>query len=338
MIRIAINGLGRIGKSFLRAVMQDAAARKKIEVVAINIGPGSLDLVAHTFKYDTLMGTYQGEVQLDGKTLVIDGYRIPIYKELDPEKLPWKQLNIDWVVECTGHFTKREGASKHIKAGAKKVLISAPASDDDVSIIPGVNMQAYDKQKHVLVSLGSCSTNAFVPVADVLQKTFGIEHGFVTTIHAYTNTQALLDIDLGDARRNRAAALNIVPTTTGATAMVGKIIPELIGCIQGHSVRVPVGKVSLLDFGFLSKKEITVATLNKAFEQAAKGYLKGIMAVTSEELVSSDFSGNPYSVIVDAGLTQICGRMAKVFGWYDNEWAYSVRLKDFLVYAESQGN
>lgn len=331
MTRIAINGLGRIGKSFLRAVMQDAAARKKIEVVAINIGPGTLELVDHTFKYDTLMGTYAGDVRRDGSTLVIDGYSIPVLKELDPAKLPWQKMNVDWVVECTGHFTKREGASKHLAAGAKKVLISAPASGDDVSIIPGVNMNSYDAKKHTIVSLGSCSTNAFVPMADVMHKNFGIDYGFITSVHAYTNTQALLDVDLGDARRNRAAALNIVPTTTGATKMIGKIIPELENRIEGHAMRVPVGKVSLIDFGFVAKKPVTTEAVNKACEEAARGYLKGIMAVTREELVSSDFSGNPYSVVVDIGLTSVSGGMTKLFGWYDNEWAYSVRLKDFLL-------
>ncbi len=336
MIRIAINGLGRIGKTFLRTLMQDAVARKNIEVVAINIGPATVDLTAHTFKYDTLMGTYQGSVHMEGDhTLVIDSYKIPVYREVDPTKLPWKQLNVDWVVECTGKFTKRDGASKHLTAGAKKVLISAPANGDDISIIPGVNMQAYDKQKHAIVSLGSCSTNAFVPMADVVQKAFGIENGFITSVHAYTNTQALLDVDIGRGRRNKDAELNMVQTTTGATEMLGKIIPELGGRIQGHAVRVPVGKVSLIDFGFLAKKDVSAEAINQAFEKAEKGYLKNILEVTHEELVSSDFSGNPHSVIIDAELTQVSGRMVKVFGWYDNEWAYSVRLKDFLMYANS---
>lgn len=331
MIKIAINGFGRIGKTFLRTLMQDKSTQKKIEVVAINIGPGKCDLVAHSFKYDTLMGTYQGDVQFKNGNLVVDGITIPVLNEPDPAKLPWKQLGIDWVVECTGKFIHREGASKHITAGAKKVLISAPAHGEDISIIPGVNLQAYDPSKHNIVSLGSCSTNALVPTVYVIQQAFGIKYAFMNSIHAYTNTQALLDIDLGEARRNRAAALNIVPTTTGATSVIGKIFPDLDGRVLGHAVRVPVGKVSLLDFAFIAEKPISVKAINEAFEKMAHGPLKGIAAITSEELVSSDYSGNSYSVTIDAQLTQVVDNMGKVFGWYDNEWGYSERLKDFLL-------
>ncbi len=332
MINIAINGFGRIGKTFLRAVMADANARKKIQVVAINLGPGRIEDAAHLFKYDTVMGRYKGDVVLEGTTMVIDGHRIELIKQMNPAGLPWKQLNIDWVVECTGHFTHREGAAKHIAAGAKRVLISAPAKGEDVNIIPGVNMGDYT-DAHTIVSLGSCTTNALVPTASVLEKTFGIDHGFMTTTHAYTNTQALIDIDIGDQRRNRAAALNMVPTTTGATGMVGKIFPHLQGKINGHSIRVPVAIVSLLDLAVILKKPATVESVHAAFDAAASSQLQGVLATTHEELVSCDFTGDAHSVTIDKTLTQVIGSMVKVFGFYDNEWGYSNRMKDFLVYA-----
>lgn len=333
MSRILINGFGRIGKTFLRTIMQDHEARKKIQVVAINIGPTDAALVGLGFKYDTLMGTYPGNVKMDGQTLVIDDFRIPIIAEVDPLKIKSKEMNIDWVVECTGKFTHREGAAKHLVAGAKKVLISAPAKGEDISIIPGVNQHLYDAQKHFIVSLGSCSTNALVPTVHVLHTNFEITKAFMTSVHSYTNTQALLDVDIGDARRNRAAALNIVPTTTGATSVVGKIFPELDGSVLGHAVRVPVGKVSLLDLWFETKKPISTESVNAAFDKAAKDSHKGIVAVSNEPLVSSDYGGNPHSVTIDAELTETLGNTGKVFGWYDNEWGYSERLKDFLLMA-----
>ncbi len=331
-MRIAINGFGRIGKNFLRTILQDAQAKKKITVVAINIGPSDKTLVAHQFKYDTLMGTYQGNVSMQGDNLVIDSLKIPILAQAQAQDLPWKAMNIDWVVDCSGHYTKREKAEQHIKAGAKKVLISAPAHGDDVTIIPGVNNEAYDAAKHVIVSLGSCTTNAFLPMLSVLDKNFNLKKIFMVTTHAYTNTQALLDVDTGDARRSRAAALNIVPSTTGATSTVGKVLPRLGPLVQGISIRVPVAKVSLLDITFEAGKEVSIDALNNAFEQAAKTEpLRGILTTTKEELVSSDFNNNPHSVIVDETLTQAMGTMGKVFGWYDNEWGYSERLKDFLM-------
>lgn len=332
MIKIGINGLGRIGKTFLRAVMADTEARKKINIVAINLGPGSIEDAAQLIKYDTIMGKYKGDVSVAGNTLIMDGHSIQLLKQMDPTTLPWKQLNIDWVVECTGHFTNREGAAKHIAAGAKKVLISAPAKGEDVNIIPGVNMNDY-KPEHTIVSLGSCTTNALVPTAYILEKAFGIDHGFMTTTHAYTNTQALIDIDIGDPRRNRAAALNMVPTTTGATGMIGKIFPHLAGRVNGHSIRVPVAIVSLLDLAVVLKKPATVEAVHVAFDQAAAGAMKGILATTEEPLVSCDFTGDPHSVTIDKTLTQmIGGGMVKVFGFYDNEWGYSNRMKDFLLH------
>ncbi len=330
-MNIAVNGLGRIGKTFLRAVMGDHEARKKITIVAINIGPGSIADVAQLVKYDTIMGRFKGEVSISGNKLIIDGHSIELLKQMDPTSLPWKQLNIDWVVECTGHFTHREGAAKHLTAGAKKVLISAPAKGEDVNIIPGVNIEHY-KSEHNIVSLGSCTTNALVPTIHVLEQIFGVDHGFMTTTHAYTNTQALIDIDIGDARRNRAAALNMVPTTTGATGMVGKIFPQLEGKLSGHAIRVPVAIVSLLDLSLIVKKPATVESIHAAFDQAARGKMKGVLVTTDEPLVSSDFAGDAHSVTIDKTLTQVIGNMIKVFGFYDNEWGYSNRMKDFLLF------
>ena len=332
MLRIAINGFGRIGKTFLRTLFADKKALASIEIVAINVGPASKDSLAHFFKYDTLMGTYQGQVRIENNQLIIDDHKIAIVGEVDPLKLPWKALNIDWVVDASGKFTHKDKTMKHCQAGAKKVLITAPAHDEDISIIPGVNMNKYDAQKHTVVSLGSCSTNALVPIVYVMQKNFGIKQGFMTSIHAYTNTQALIDVDMGNPRRNRAAALNIVPTTSGATEVIGKIFPELDGLIEGHAIRVPVAKVSLIDFGFIAAKPLSVDAINQAFEQAKVSELKGILDITHEELVSSDFSGNNYSVTIDAPLTLVVGSVGKIFGWYDNEWGYSERLKDFLLF------
>ncbi|MCX5922479.1 MAG: type I glyceraldehyde-3-phosphate dehydrogenase [Candidatus Dependentiae bacterium] len=332
MIRIAINGFGRIGRNFLRALLLDKEALKKIEIVAINIGPSAIEHVAHMFKYDSLMGTYQGSVAIEGSSLVVNGNRIQVLAQADPVLLDWNKLAIDWVVDCSGRFTKRADATKHIQAGAKHVLISAPAKDEDVTIIPGVNDNAFDAQKHLIVSLGSCTTNALLPMLKVMQETFGIENAMMTTTHAYTNSQVLLDLEGRDLRMARAAAINIIPTTTGAMKVVGKIMPEIADRIQGMAMRVPVAKVSLIDLTVITKKSITVAAINAAFTKAAQGSLKNILEVTAEQLVSSDFCGNDHSVIIDTLLTATAGdTMAKVFGWYDNEWGYSVRLKDFLV-------
>lgn len=332
MKRIAINGFGRIGRNLLRTITQDPHALKKIEVVAINVGPDRIEHTAHLFKYDTLMGIYPGTVSIEGTELVVDGKMIQIVAELDPLKLPWQSMNIDWVVDCTGQFTSREGASKHLKAGAKNVLISAPAKDEDVSIIPGVNDDMYDAQKHRIVSLGSCTTNAFLPMLKVLHDTFILEKCFMTTVHAYTSSQLLLDNDAKDLRRARAGALNIIPTSTGAMKMVGKVIPELVGRVEAMALRVPVAKVSLIDLTCITKKKMTVESINNAFLEAAQGAMKNVMAYTQEQLVSSDFYGNPHSVIVDSQMTSVCGdTMAKTLGWYDNEWGYSERLKDFIA-------
>lgn len=332
MIRVAISGFGRIGRTFLRCVLQNPQALKKISVVAINIGPAKAEFVAHMFKYDSLMGIYPGEVAMEGNELVVDGHRFAILAESDPAQLPWQTFNIDWVVECSGKFTKREGALKHIQAGAKKVLISAPAKDEDVTIIPGVNDAGYDPKTHAIVSLGSCTTNAFVTMLKVMHDTFSVEHCTMTTIHAYTNSQVLLDVEDKDLRRSRAAALNIIPTTTGAMKMVAKVIPELAGKVEALSIRVPVAKVSLIDMTFTTRNPVTAQAINAAFAHAAQGDLNNILDITMLPLVSCDFSGNSYSAVVDGLLTATCGQnIGKAFGWYDNEWGYSCRLRDFLV-------
>lgn len=331
-LRVAINGFGRIGRTFLRVVLQDPQARQALTVMAINIGPAQRDMVAHMVQYDSIMGMYPETVHMQDNQLVIGDYAIDIITELDPATIDWKRWNIDWVVEASGHFTKREGALKHLHAGARRVLITAPAHGEDITIIPGVNDQQLDLSKHALISLGSCTTNAYIPTLKILNDAFGIECSCMTTVHAYTNTQVLLDVEENDSRRARAAALNIIPTSTGAMKVVEKVMPELRGKVQGMALRVPVAIVSLLDLSFITTKEVTIDAINRTFVQASAETLKGIVGVTDEPLVSSDFRGNSHSVIIDSQLTSTCGpAMGKVFGWYDNEWGYSARLKDFLI-------
>ena len=332
-MRIAINGFGRIGRSFLRCILSDKNTRDKLQVVAINVGNSSVETTAHMFKYDTLMGTFPGSISMAGDELVVDGYRIRIIAQLDPEKLPWTDLAIDWVVDCSGKFTERVGAQKHIAAGAKRVLISAPAENEDIAIVPGVNEELFDATIHKIISLGSCTTNAFMPTLKVLNDTFGINRGCMTTTHAYTNSQVLLDVDAKNLRFSRAAALNIIPSTTGASKMINKIIPKLAGKVSAVAIRVPVGKVSLIDLVFESKTALSVDAVHKAFVQAAQTRMKNIVSVTFDPLVSSDFSGDNHSVIIDGLLTNVNGTMGQVFGWYDNEWGYSMRMVDFLLYA-----
>lgn len=329
-MKIAINGFGRIGRTFLRTILQDPNAQKKCQVVAINIGPAKIETVAHMFKYDTIMGTYPGSVTISGDILTIDEYPIKLYATKDADDFPWADLHIDWVVDASGRFTQAEQARLHIKAGAKHVLITAPASGDDVSIIPGVNHTKFDASQHKIVSLGSCTTNAFIPMLKVLHDEFDIENGFMTTIHAYTNSQVLLDVEGESLRLARAAALNIIPSTTGAAKMLKKVLPEIGDVIKASSIRVPVGIVSLVDLTVITKKEITAGAINKAFEQAANDSLQSILAVSHEPLVSSDYRGSFHSVTIDALSTDVVGKTAKIMGWYDNEWGYSCRVKDFL--------
>lgn len=330
-MKIAINGFGRIGRTFLRTLLQDPEAQKRCTVVAINIGPAQIESTAHMFKYDTIMGTYPGQVTVSGNQLLIDDNKIMLHSVLEPKDLPWADYGIDWVVDASGHFTERKKAELHLKAGAKKVLITAPATDEDVSIIPGINSHTFDPKKHAIVSLGSCTTNAFIPMLKVIHDEFGIINGFMTTIHAYTNSQVLLDVEAKSLRLSRAAALNMIPTTTGASKMLAKVLPELGSAIKATSLRVPVGIVSLIDLSVNTKEQISTEKLNVAFEQAAQGDLKNILDLTFEPLVSSDFRGNPHSVIIDGISTETVGNCAKILGWYDNEWGYSCRLKDFLM-------
>ena len=329
-MKIAINGFGRIGRNFLRALRADTSARDLLDLVAINLGPARPEMAAHMFKYDTLLGKYPGSVELRGDQLVVDGQAITLLTELDPEKTGWRKLGIDWVVEASGRFTSREGAEKHLEAGARGVLITAPATGEDITIIPGVNEDRFESSQKI-VSLGSCTSNAVIPVLKVLNDSFGVRAGCMTTIHAYTNTQVLLDVEHKDLRRSRAAAVNIIPTTTGATKVLAKVMPELEGKVGGKAVRVPVPDVSLLDLVFTTKKELSVEKIKQAFVSAQQASLKNILATTDRPLVSTDFIGDPHSVIIDLSMTDVRGSMGKVFGWYDNEWGYSVRLKDFLM-------
>ncbi len=331
-LTIAINGFGRIGRAFLRSVLMNPEAAQKLRITAINVGPhkgSNLDIL---FKYDSVMGTFAGDVSVTDDALVINGNRITLLAQADPEKLDWKKLGIDWVVDASGCFTDGTLARKHCTAGAKKVLITAPASNEDITIIPGVNDDAYNAGKHNVVSLGSCTTNCFAPVVKVLHEAFGIQQGLMTTTHAYTNDQVLLDVEHKDPRRARAAAINMVPTKTGADKVITKIFPELEGKIHATAVRVPVPIVSLLDFSFTSSKALDRDAINKAFETAARGPLKGVVEYCTAPLVSSDFIGNQSSCIVDSQLTQATGTMGKVFAWYDNEFGYSCRLRDFLLH------
>lgn len=330
-LRIAINGFGRIGRNFMRVVAADACARKELSIIAMNIGPSRPEMLAHLFKYDSLLGKFPGIVEMHDNYLIIDDYKIQIFAEKDPQVLDWKSLNIDWVVEASGKFTQREGAQLHIHAGAKKVLITAPAKNEDVTIIPGVNDEIYDTTKHTIVSLGSCTTNAALTTLKILDQSFGIEYGFMVTTHAYTNSQVLLDVEANDMRRARAAAINIIPTTTGAMNILDRVYPPLAHKIAGMAMRVPIAKVSLLDITFISQKNLSKEAINNVFGEVANTSMKGILAISYEPLVSSDYNCNSNSVIIDGLLTDVRGNCGKVFGWYDNEWGYSERLKDFLM-------
>ncbi|MBT5015229.1 hypothetical protein HOM50_02375 [bacterium] len=331
MKNIAINGFGRIGKNFLRVLFQDPQALKELKPVAINIGPCDVSHTAYSFKYDTLLGTFKGDVTMEGDFLVINNHKIKIVRSLDPAELDWKALDIDWVVEASGQFTKRNLAQKHLNAGAKNILITAPATDEDVTIIPGVNHDCYKPGEHHIVSLGSCTTNALAPMLKVLHDNFEIQNAIFTTIHSYTNSQVLLDVEKKEIRNSRAAALNCIPTTTGASKVIGKILPELDGKTIGSAVRIPLAKVSLLDVVFTTEKNIDPTIINQAFENASTQDLQNILSINHEPLVSSDYNESNESIVIDGLLTQAQGNMGKVSGWYDNEWAYCQRLKDFLL-------
>ena len=322
---VAINGFGRIGRSILRAIL---SRKEDIDIVAIN----DLDApktMAHLFKYDSVHGTWPGKVAATEKAMSVDGKTIAFTAEKDPSKLPWKALGVDLVLECTGHFTDREGASKHLGAGARKVLISAPAKGPDVTIAFGVNDAAYDPAKHHIVSAASCTTNCLAPTAKVLMDAFGIEKGMMTTVHSYTNDQRVLDLTHKDLRRARAAALSMIPTSTGAAKAIGEVLPALKGKMNGMSVRVPTPNVSLVDLTVLTSKPTTVEAVNDAYRRAAEGPLKNILEFSTDETVSVDFNGNPHSASVDGTNTFVIdGTLVKVMAWYDNEWGFSNRMVD----------
>jgi len=332
MIKIAINGFGRIGRPTFRRILDN---HPNLEVVAINdlADPKTL---SHLFKYDSLYGIYQKPVKFTEKVLLLDGTKdgksVLVFAETDPLKLPWKKLGIDVVLECTGRFTDYEGARKHLEAGAKKVIISAPG-EGTPSFILGVNEEKYDSKKDDVIDMGSCTTNCLAPVAKVLQENFEILRGFMSTIHSYTNDQRILDLPHKDLRRARAAALNIIPTTTGAAKAIGKVIPELKGKLDGIAFRVPTPTVSVLDLICEVKKKTTAEEVNYLFKKASqKKELKGIFGIEDAPLVSSDYIGNSFSAIVDAPLTMVIDNLVKVVAWYDNEWGYACRLAEFAEY------
>jgi glyceraldehyde 3-phosphate dehydrogenase len=328
-IKVGINGFGRIGRNIFRA----AAADPEIEFLAVNDITDAKTL-AHLLKYDSVLGPFKGDVKATDDALIVDGKKVKVLAVKDPADLPWKDLGVDIVVESTGKWTKRPDVIKHIEnAGAKKVIVSAPATDPDATIVLGVNEKTYDPAKHHILSNASCTTNCLAPVAKVLHENFGIEKGFMTTIHAYTNDQKILDQPHKDLRRARAAAVSQIPTTTGAAKAVGLVLPELKGKIDGIAIRVPTPNVSLVDLVALMKRPVTDKEVNEAFKKAAEGTLKGILAYTDEPLVSVDFMSNPHSAIVDGLSTKVLdGNLLKVMAWYDNEWGYSCRCVDLIKY------
>jgi glyceraldehyde 3-phosphate dehydrogenase len=327
-VKVAINGFGRIGRNFMRT----CRGYGEIEIVAVNDLTDSKTL-AHLLKYDSVHGIFGAEVKATDGAISVDGKEIKVLAVTTPEKLPWKDLGVDIVLESTGRFTDKASASKHLEAGAKWVIISAPAKEPDVTICMGVNEEMLDPGKHKIISNASCTTNCLAPVAKVLHTEFGIQRGLMTTIHSYTNDQRILDLPHKDLRRARAAAMSMIPTTTGAARAVGLVLPELQGRLDGMSIRVPTPNVSVVDLVAELKKETTVENVNAALKKASEGPMKGVLLYTEEPVVSIDFNGNPHSSAVDATLTRVIeGRMAKVISWYDNEWGYSSRLRDLMLY------
>ena len=324
--RVGINGFGRIGRLVFRA-----ARGRNLEIVGINDLTDAATL-AHLLKYDSIHGQYPGEVRAAEGAIVVDGRRIPVTAERNPAALPWKKLGASLVIESTGHFTDRAGASKHLEAGAERVIISAPAKDPDVTIVLGVNDGDYQPDKHRIVSNASCTTNCLAPVAKVLDDSFGLESGWMTTIHAYTNDQVTLDFPHKDLRRARAAGVSMIPTSTGAARAIGEVLPRLKGRLDGYAMRVPVSDVSVVDLSVKLRKSTDADAINAAMRAAAEGPLKGILQYCDEPLVSVDFLGNPHSSILDALSTKVMeGNFAKVLSWYDNEWGYSNRVVDLAL-------
>ena len=328
MLKVGVNGFGRIGRNFLRASLESGA---KFEIVGINDLTDNATL-AHLLKYDSILGRLKMPVTFTASTITVGGKSISVSAERDPANIPWGKLGVDVVVESTGIFTKAADAQKHITAGAKKVIISAPATDEDITIVMGVNHEKYDSTKHNIISNASCTTNCLAPMAKVLNDEFGIIRGLMTTIHAYTNDQVILDFPHKDLRRSRAAALSIIPTSTGAAKAISLVLPELKGKLDGYALRVPVPTGSATDLTVELAKEVSVEQINAALKKASEGYLKGYLTYTEDPIVSADIVTDPSSCILDAGLTKVIGSTAKVVGWYDNEWGYSNRLVDLIQY------
>jgi glyceraldehyde 3-phosphate dehydrogenase len=332
-IKVGINGFGRIGRNIMRAAM----AHDEIDIVAVNDLTDAATL-AHLLKYDSILGNLKADIKATNDTITVDGDQFRVLAQKDPGQLPWKDLGVDVVFESTGRFTNRDDAAKHVTAGAKRVVITAPAKKPDATFVLGVNHESYDPAKHHVVSNASCTTNCLAPAAKVLHETFGIERGWMTTIHSYTNDQQLLDLPHKDLRRARAAALSMIPTTTGAATAVGEVLPSLKGKLDGISVRVPTPNVSVVDLSAILEKNATAEEVNAAFQKAADGALKGILEYVTAPLVSIDFRGNPHSSIIDAPYTKVMGgNFVKVLSWYDNEWGYSNRCVDLLLYMAKRG-
>jgi glyceraldehyde 3-phosphate dehydrogenase len=331
-IRIGINGFGRIGRMAFRAML----GKKEVEVVAVNDITDAKTL-AHLLKHDSIHGSLKHQVKTEGNQIMLDGHAFRVLAERDPAKLPWKDLKVDVVIESTGLFTAREKAALHLSAGARKVVISAPAEGVDVTLCMGVNQQAYDPGKHHVISNASCTTNCLAPAAKVLHESFGIVHGLMTTVHSYTSDQMLQDGPHKDLRRARAAALSMVPTSTGAAKAIGLVLPMLNGKLDGIAIRVPTPNVSVVDLTATVERDADESSVNAAMKKAAEGELRGILAYSDEPLVSVDFNGNPHSSIFDAPLTKVLGkRLVKIFSWYDNEWGYSNRLADVTAFVASK--
>jgi len=331
-IKVGINGFGRIGRNVFRAALGDS----NIEIVAVNdlTDPKTL---AHLLKYDSILGNLKHDIQAEGDSIVVDGKRVKVFAQKDPAQLDWESMGVQVVVESTGRFTDATDAKKHLRGTVKKVIISAPAKNEDLTIVLGVNDGKYDPAKHHIVSNASCTTNCLAPVAKVLNDTFGIVSGLMTTIHSYTNDQVILDFPHKDLRRARAAALSMIPTSTGAAKALKLVIPELAGKLDGFAIRVPTPNVSVVDLTFVAAKPVTAESVNAAIKAAAEGPMKGILGYETNELVSSDFKGDARSSIFDSLLTKVVGNTVKIISWYDNEWGYSNRVKDLITFFGKKG-
>jgi glyceraldehyde 3-phosphate dehydrogenase len=331
-IKVGINGFGRIGRNVFRASLNDP----NIEIVAVNdlTSPKTL---AHLLKYDSILGNLKSDISAEGDFIVVDGKKVKVFAEKDPALLDWDSLGVQVVVESTGRFTDANDAKKHLRGSVKKVIISAPAKNEDLTIVLGVNDAKYDPAKHHIISNASCTTNCLAPVAKVLNDTFGIASGLMTTIHSYTNDQVILDFPHSDLRRARAAALSMIPTSTGAAKALKLVIPELAGKLDGFAIRVPTPNVSVVDLTFVAEKPVTAESVNAAIKKAADGPMKGILGYETNELVSSDFKGDPRSSIFDSLLTKVVGNTVKIISWYDNEWGYSNRVKDLITFFGKKG-